>query len=247
MLIHKIPVVKAKLDAVPEKERVFFVLLGHFLDEISILNKLLLFAKVRPEPDLSRKAHITQGLLIARMFIGKLFEGWEMLERDFFGSTLSKNYEPKMQAPGDSALANLKRYFGKSNLLKNIRNNFAFHYSSENVKQQLARLEASYKSEIYLANDYANSLNWVCEEIVSHAMLNTVGVADPQQALDRIFADLTQVSDWFFDFCGSCMSITVEQYFGEDLREPNAEEIDIGEPVSLETITLPYFTHKTAR
>jgi hypothetical protein len=247
MLIHKIPVVKAKLDVIPERERVFFVLLGHFLDEISILNKFLLFANVHPEADLARKAHSTQALLIARMFIGKLLEGWQMLQRDFFGTALSKNYEPKLPAPGDAALANLKRYFGKSNLLQDIRNNFAFHYSSEEVKQQLASLEDSYKSEIYLANDYANSLNWACEEIVSYAMLNTVGVADPQQALDRIVNDLTKVSDWFFDFCGSCMSITVEQYFGKNLRELNAEEIDIGEPVNLETITLPYFTRRATR
>jgi hypothetical protein len=244
MIIHKIPIVKAKLDVIPEEERVFFVLLGHFLDEISILNKLLLFANVHSEADLARKAHGTQALLIARMFIGKLLEGWQMLQRDFFGTALSKNYEPKLQAPGDIALANLKRYFGKSNLLQDIRKKFAFHYSSDEVKQQLASLDASYRSEIYLANDYANSLNWACEEIVSYAMMHIVGVTDPQQALDKIISDLTKVSDWFFDFCGSCMSITVEQYFGKDLRELNAEAIDIGEPINLETITLPYFTRK---
>jgi hypothetical protein len=247
MLIHKIPVVKAKLDVIPERERVLFVLLGHFLDEISILNKLLLFANVQPEVDVMRKAHTTQSLLIARIFIGKLLEGWQMLQRDFFGTALSKQYEPKLQSPGDLALANLKRYFGKSNLLQDIRNNFGFHYSSDQVKQQLATLEASYKSEIYLASDYANSLHWACGEMVSYAMLNTVGVADPQQALNRIVEDLSKVSDWFFDFCGSCISIIVEQYFGKDLRELNAEEIDISEPASLETITLPYFTCRAAR
>ncbi|MCI0557461.1 MAG: hypothetical protein MN733_03120, partial [Nitrososphaera sp.] len=247
MLIHKIPVVKAKLDVIPKRERVLFVLLGHFLDEISILNKLLLIANVQPEADLMRKAHTTQSLLIARMFIGKLLEGWQMLQRDFFSTVLSKHYEPKLQAPGDAALANLKRYFGKANLLQDIRNNFAFHYSSDQVKQQLATLEASYKSEIYLASDYANSLNWACGEIVSYAMLNTVGAVDPQQALNRIVDDLTKVGDWFFDFCGSCISIIIEQYFGTDLRELNAEEIDIGEPVSLEAITLPYFMRRATR
>jgi hypothetical protein len=43
------------------------------------------------------------------------------------------------------------------------------------------------------------------------------------------------------------VSYPVEQYFGKDLRELNAEEIDIGEPVSLETITLPYFTCRATR
>jgi hypothetical protein len=247
MLIHRIPVVKAKLDVIPESERVLFVFLGHFLDEISILNKLLLIANVQSEADLIRKAHTTQSLLIARMFIGKLVEGWGMLQQNFFGTALSKQYEPKLHAPGDTALANLKCYFGPSNLLRDIRNNFAFHYSADQVIQHLASLEASYTSEIYLAKDYANSLHWACGEIVSYAMLNTVGVADPQQALNEIVDDLTKVSDWFFDFCGVCISIIIRQYFGKDFRELNAEEIDIGEPVSLETITLPYFTRRAAR
>jgi len=241
MNIQKIPISKEKLEAIPEAERVFFVLLGHFLNEISILNKLLLFANVRRGSDVEHKAHSAQALFIARLFIGKVIEGWKMLTRDFFGSILSKQYEPKLQPPGDVALTNLKRYFAKRNLLQDIRNNFSFHYSSDRVKEQWRLLNPSFSSELYLADDYANSLNWACEEIVSYAMLGVAEAKDPQEALETIIGDLTKVSGWFFDFCGSCMAVTVELHLGANLRELNAEQIDVGEPIPYETVTLPYF------
>lgn len=44
-----------------------------------------------------------------------------------------------------------------------------------------------------------------------------------------------------------CTGIIVEYRLGKGLRGLIAEEIDIGEPVSLETIILPYFSCRATR
>jgi hypothetical protein len=238
------PITKQELEAMPEEERVFFVLNGHFLNEISMLNKWLIFIDLRAEPEVLRRAQVAQGLLIARLFIGKLLEGWRMLERAFFGTALSRQYIPKLDSTGSAALDNLGRYFGKSNILQDIRNNFSFHYDNAEVGKNFSLLPESYASELYLGPDYANSLNWACEEIVSRAMLNVTGNTDPQAALNLIMADLTRVSGWFFDFCGSVMVVATERLLGERWEEAT-EQIDIGEPKLLDAVGLPYFVQRS--
>jgi hypothetical protein len=50
---------------------------------------------------------------------------------------------------GKNSLNEIKRYFSKNNLIKDIRDNFAFHYSSDDLKNQLQRTKDAGTLYIY--------------------------------------------------------------------------------------------------
>jgi hypothetical protein len=68
---------REKLRAIPENERALFVLLGHAVNEINILNKTFyLSTQFSEEPKWRAHAHVSQSLVFARALTGKLNEAW---------------------------------------------------------------------------------------------------------------------------------------------------------------------------
>ena len=109
MNVYEIPISKNQLDSIPADERVFFFQIGHLANELSTLNRLLLFVSNSDGfTDLERRARNAQAMLLIRLCSGKLFEAWQMLQRDFFGSKLSKEYEPLMDESGRNSLTEIK-------------------------------------------------------------------------------------------------------------------------------------------
>jgi len=76
MIIYKLTVNKKQLNLFPEKERILFIQIGHLANELTILTKLLIYAHTDSDMEIIRKAYTTQASLIARIFIGKLSEGF---------------------------------------------------------------------------------------------------------------------------------------------------------------------------
>ena len=140
MKVYAIPISEKQLDSIPAEERIFFIQIGHLANELSTLNRLLLFvSNSNGATDLERRARRSQALLLVRLCSGKLFKGWQMLLRDYFGSKLSKEYDPLLDESGRNSLTEIKRYFSKSKLIKDIRDNFAFHYPAADLRKQLQR------------------------------------------------------------------------------------------------------------
>ena len=242
MKIYQIPILKEKLDSVPANERLFFIQIGHLANELSTLNRLLLFVSHSTgTTELERWAKNSQALLLVRLCSGKLFEGWQMLQRNYFGSKLSKEYDGLLDESGKNSLAEIKRYFSKNNLIKEIRDNFAFHYPSDDLKNQLQRIKDTGTLYIYLGYAHGNSFYSFADVLVGSAMLSKVQGADPQQAMDTLFADPIDAIKWFLDFIGSCMIILVEKYLGTTLEALAANSIEIPNPKNLKDVQVPFF------
>jgi hypothetical protein len=175
MDISKLTLSKKHLDLFPEKERILFIQLAHLSIEITVLTKLLIFSNKKSEDEAIRKVSTMQSSLIARISIGKQYEAWRLLEKNFFASKLSRKYESKLNKDGIEALQKLKIYFGQKNLISDIRNNFSFHYPSfDQIKKQLKGIPAETEFQLYLGNEHANCNYYMAEEIISNAMLNYV-------------------------------------------------------------------------
>ena len=80
MIIHKVVITKQQLSLFPEKERVLLIQIGHLANELTTLTKLLIYAHTDSSIDVVRKAYTMQASVIARICIGKVFEGWRLLE-----------------------------------------------------------------------------------------------------------------------------------------------------------------------
>lgn len=245
MIIYKLTVTKKQLNLFPEKERILFIQIGHLANELTILTKLLIYAHTDSDREIIRRAYTTQASLIARICIGKLSEGWRLLEDNLFASKLSRKYETKLSEYGSEALQNLKKYFGKKNLISKIRNKFSFHNpSSEDIKKRLGSIPDEAELHLYLGTEVANSNYYLSEEIISTAMLNCVESDTLQQAMDRMYKELLEVSGWFVEFCGHCMVALSEEYWGQHKHKLTVEQIYVKSQGNVRDFTIPFFVER---
>ncbi|MCK5708755.1 MAG: hypothetical protein KAI43_13995 [Candidatus Aureabacteria bacterium] len=242
MNIEKLTLTKKHLDLLPEKERVFFIQLAHLSNEITVLTKLLILSNSTSKTEVINKAYAMQSSLIARMSIGKLYEAWRLLKINFFASKLSKKYEPKLAKDGLHSLQKLKKYFGKNNLISDIRNNFSFHYPSfDEIKKQLDAIPDETEFQLFLGNAYANNNYYIAEEILFNAMLNYVKKTTLQDAMVDIFDDLSQVSDWFILFAQHCMTSFLEEFMGEIKDTLKTQTLNVKSQGNIYKLKIPYF------
>lgn len=242
MKIFRVSTPKTVLERIPDSERVLYVLLGHLANELNVLNKFFFFSSHfdTKEKWLTR-AHTMQALLVARMLIGKISEGWQLLHQGFFATKLSKTYETAMTDAATSALDNLKRYFGKDNLIVNARNRFSFHYSLADTRVALEKAPNSDEWEIYLAEQQMNGLYYVSEMITSYALLEMIEPGNHKRAMKRLMQESHQVVGWFLAFIGGYMIAITEKYFLGENDKLQLETIDAGDVPFADSIEIPYF------
>lgn len=242
MNITKLTLTKKHIDLLPEKERIFFIQLAHLSNEITLLTKLLILSNNKSETEVINKAYAMQSSLIARMSIGKLHESWRLLEKYFFASKLCKVYEPKLAEDGFQALQKLKKYFGKNNLISDIRNNFSFHYPSfDEIKKQLKAIPDDTEFQLFLGNDYVNNNYYMAEEIITNLMLNYVKKTTLQEAMFDIFDVLSQVSGWFIVFGQYCMFAFLDEFMGDVEDKLKMQILKVESQGDIDEIKIPYF------
>jgi len=120
--VLRIPVPKAKLQALSKDERVLIFLLGYVTNQITMLEKLLTFSikKVATEV-VERQAIGIQTQMLLRLLIGVLNEAHRVIVSRFNEKPINVVYRPLLDADGQEALAGLNKQFGGSNLLTRLR------------------------------------------------------------------------------------------------------------------------------
>jgi hypothetical protein len=202
MEVLEIKITKSQLEGLPEKERTLVLQFGHVCNELSFLNKLLIIVSNTETEELRNSGMVVQSMIVARIFIGKVYEAWNMLDRDFFKSKLSKEIEPLLPEEGKKCLKQLKKYFSKNNLISTIRNQYSFHYTSNHMKSILDPFDNKRKFKLILGPNYANTLHHFSEEIISTSMLSKTELNNPQEAMAKIIDDLVLVSGNMAQFLG---------------------------------------------
>lgn len=90
MKIYSIPVPKAKLDKIPETDRAFYFHMGHLRNEFMVLMKFLKWSiNTQNDDPILTDANVAQTFILGGIFAGKLWEGWELLQKSFFKTKLS--------------------------------------------------------------------------------------------------------------------------------------------------------------
>jgi hypothetical protein len=241
---YEINTPKSDLARVPEPERILFLLLGHLANELSVLKKLFFFcAHSEAQDKWQRRANNAQALVMARTLIGKLYEGWRLLDGCFFKSGLSRIYEPLLEADEREALSRLKKYFSKGNLIKDVRKKFSFHYSSDviaNAFETTPENEADPWQTCQTDSD-GNTLYYSSELVINHATMEMIVPGRPEEATDRLFKESTEVARWFIDVIAGCMTIIVTRHFSDSKGKIEMAPVDIGPVQAMDAIRVPYF------
>jgi hypothetical protein len=192
---------KDRLSAMPKDERALLFLLGYAANQISLFSKLVIFSSNKvPVNSVEQKLSDAQAQILARTAIGVIAEAWELIHKRFLGTHIGKELEGKLNPAGSEALVTLKRYFGRSNLLTDLRNNVAFHHPYD--ADMDAGFDAAASDNIwdndwhwYFAPAMYNSFYFMSEVVVLHAMLNKMGETDILKAHERIMSALKQVAE----------------------------------------------------
>jgi hypothetical protein len=222
--VLKIPVPKDRLKAMPKEERVFLLLLGYGSNQISMLQKLLMFScnlQCPDEVELTLSASQTQMLL--RLTIGALHETWLLIERHFIKSVMAKDYETLIDAGGRKALADLKRRLGGSNVLSSIRNDFAFHYP------KIDDVDAAFASacndkglddlwNFYFSKYGFNSFFLPSELTIIHGVSRRLGASELHVAQAQIMPEVHAAVVGIFEFTKAFVAAVWLRHFASEMQ-----------------------------
>jgi hypothetical protein len=247
MKLTKINISKAELLSMPKNELDLFIQLMNFNNDVNILQKLMVISgnsrEKASQNEIVGRSLSSQGLFFMRIQAGKLYEGWIMLKKHFFNNkTFSMEYNNKGSSQSKKSLSKLKKSFGKDNLFKNIRNNYAFHYSKEssnNMVKQIINAPDLEIFEIYFSEEYGNCYYSIAHDLLNTSILEDIGSDEQANAMDEYFQKIISTTKYFLDFTQDCIRVISEKYL-----QWNYEEVQIPEPPSLEDITLPFFVRR---
>jgi hypothetical protein len=129
--ITRIALPKEQLQKLSAGERSLFLLLGYASNQINALWKLVIVATNEgTKHPVEEKVSGAQTQIFIRLLTGILREALKLIEKRFLGSTLGKDYVPRLNPQAAEALDRLKKRFGAPDKFVVIRDNFAFHHPS---------------------------------------------------------------------------------------------------------------------
>jgi hypothetical protein len=199
--VRKFTLTGGQLSTLPLNKQVLLVQLAHVYNTAQVLQLFLIFTGKQHEDDAKQKAAITQNTLIARLLASVYYEGWVVLQKSFFGTKLSTEYEPQLDPSSRETLERVKNYFSKRNVAREVRNRFGFHFDRKDVLQELGRVSATESYDMFLSDTRGNSLFYVSEEIAGMSLLSAIGafpgVTTELEAQNVLMRDLVNLSQDF--------------------------------------------------
>ncbi len=186
-----------------------------------------------------QQASISQSLFFARLMVGKLKEGHEVLQKYYFGARLSQDFEKNGSPDALHALARIKRSFNSESFLRQVRSDFAFHYSPEALDEALPGTPDSL--HLYLDNQSnVNTLYYFAEVLANRAILQRTGRADEAQAIEAFLHEMGRVAKDFLVFCGGFMHLFLDRH-GERIWVGKAQEVNFENLQRFRSLSLPFF------
>lgn len=239
--LHRIEFTKDQLDRVPSIERCLLILVAHAANEVNILSKLFHFAASASCDGITGHAERTQALVLGRLLTGKIYEFWKLLQVSYFGSQLSREYQPLMDSEFLAALESLKRYFGRDNLIALVRNKFAFHYSTDQVDAGYSALVQGDSFEVYLAKHNGNTLFAFAETIAGRAMLEGIYAGNHKAAFDSLIEETSRAVGFISEVAGGLMDVCIKRNFGKNLYDFGSEIVEVAGVPDSQSVAIPFF------
>ncbi len=195
--VRRVTLQISHLQALEEAERDLLVFTGHAINELNSLNKVFAWCLGAVSPESADGGNLTalaqgmQAMIYGRVLAGKLLETWRGLKVGLFGSSLSRTLESALLQPAAADLSELKRYFGRKNLIYDVRNGYAFHYSPKDLGRHLnQRLEPL---DFVLGGTVGNNINIGCEFEANACVFSSASSAAQLEAGMEAFLEDVQI------------------------------------------------------
>jgi len=132
MKIGKYNLTKAKIDALPKDERLFFIQILNFLNDLNCHQKLLLFSVKQKDSACevqTESQHVMSNTVFLNL-VGVIIEGWNLIDNATKKDSLKSYVSLK-----EKYLKNFEDHFGKNGGFRKIRNRFINHYDSQSIEE----------------------------------------------------------------------------------------------------------------
>jgi hypothetical protein len=143
-----------------------------------------------------------------------------------------------------TSIAALQKQFGYSNILNNLRNQYAFHHPY-NAEVETAFATAAGNSEFdvewnwYLTKENINCLYFISDMIVVHGMLNAIGEEDLIGAQKKMHEQLNVAAEELIRFAQDFFDAPLTKYFSPEIIAEVVEKISDA-PVAF-AVNLPFY------
>lgn len=246
--LKRIHLTKADLDRIPGDERFFYLMAGHFGNDVNILGKLVIVAFntayqdgliLKDEPH--GQAGLAQWFLLQKLLAGRLHEAFRLMNSHYFAKGLHAKYEPMMAERPRNSREQFSAYFSKkSNVISRVRHKFAFHFERQNIEELYSALEEEYSFVTYVGEHLGHNLFFGSEMLSLSAMAALADAPTPLQGMEKIYSDTLEVSSWLGYFVVGFMQVIIQQYI-RPVRPDQMDNMTINMQGSLNHCTLPFF------
>jgi hypothetical protein len=207
-----------------EPEQLFFVRLAHAMDDLRHVFYLCVSAEKGTHSTSTdeRKLAMHQLLFGVRLIYSILLEGWKIIDSEWNGQALGKNWRARLSDPARTALEFLGKYFAQPNLARTIRDNFGFHYLREPLADPLPHVPNA-AAEVITGKYSANVFYTLAEQVRALAMLQTTQAdtapklwdqsateEDIRKAVIKLYESFKPVRDAFDTFANDVLTKVVK-------------------------------------
>lgn len=240
--IHFLSLDREKLHATPLAERKLFFVLGHIANELSFLNRIFFWcahSEVSDEHVFHREMSSAQALMAARLLVGKLSEAMEVIKQHYLSTEVGKIYANEMPEPGKRALRELNGYFGRKNIITDIRNNFSFHHPTDLIAETSESLPEQEELRFYLSMDNSNDLYGASDLVVNYQMLEMIVPNDRKAAFERVIEETSHITRQLIAFIQNFMIAFMSRHALISRDEFMRNSIRLGSVVAMEDVRIP--------
>ena len=264
LLLYELKVPIDKLEKASQQETAFFLRAMSVLNDISILQKAVLHSNAAMPPNNPNtpetSAQLAQSFCFIRMLAGICCETFNFMQVGFFANpgeppnkrklekikklklqSLVDIFIPTMSKEAKDANEKIQSYFSKSNLLKRLRNKFAFHYDLEQAFSQRKKLEIINDPHILLEEVDGNCCYVLSQQLM---MLHALEIQkDDQNELrgkfEKLIDEVTSLAHAFSTFLNAYVLIYSQKYLAIDTLNP--PKIKLENVSFFDEIRTPFF------
>lgn len=239
--VYRVPISKKQFQSIPSDERALLFVAGHVLNQVSVFIKLVRFStNSDPTNPIEERVSAAQSQLILRCLIGVLVEAWEFIRRPI-NQKIIGNYLKDIDDDGRTSYDKLKKQFGKSGLLYDLRNGFLYHYP------KAAALDKAFDSipddedwEWYLSEANTNSFYFSCELAIGYGIMSATGEPLHIGAFGTVMQQVMQAANTLPYFLMPLMKAILTKHLGEAILRPQPGTVIENAP-QLGQFWIPFF------
>jgi hypothetical protein len=175
-----------------------------------------------------------------RVLAGQVFEAYKYFRKVIRVDELRKSKSNHLDAAFFADVETVQKYFGRTNIISQIRNKFSFHTDADLLRKSFERVPAGYTYDVLLGKEYqSHSIFYGSEMIMVAGLQHLTPASDLKAAIDSAFEDTihiaTIISSVFQRIIGFIMTEHLK------ITMDDAESVTATDGPPIDTVRVPFF------